>query len=43
LIAELAALSGKSLGWKKLAELRAAMTGAAPRSVPPESASLGAE
>ncbi len=43
LIAELAALAGKPLAWKKLAELRAAMAPAAPRSVPPESASLGAE
>jgi NADH-quinone oxidoreductase subunit G len=43
LIAELAALAGKPLAWKKLAELRAAMTPTAPRSVPPESASLGAE
>src|SRR5882724_4159271 len=40
LIAELAALAGKPLAWKKIAELRAAMAPAAPRSVPPESASL---
>jgi len=43
LIAELAKAAGKPLVWKKLAELRAAMTPTAPRSVPPESASLGAE
>jgi NADH-quinone oxidoreductase subunit G len=43
LIAELATLAGKPLAWKKLSELRAAMAPAAPRSVPPESASLGAE
>ncbi len=43
LISELATLMGKPLGWKKLAELRAAMAPAAPRSVAVESASLGAE
>jgi len=45
LIAELATAAGKSLGWKKLAELRAAMSPPARSSVPaPEgSASLGAE
>ncbi len=43
LIAELAALAGKPLGFKKLAELRAAMAPSAPRSVAPDSASLGAE
>ncbi len=43
LIAELAKAAGKPLAWKKLTELRAAMTPTAPRSVPPESASLGAE
>ena len=43
LIAELSALSGKPLSWKKLTELRAAMAPAAPRSVTTESASLGAE
>ncbi|MEO7037119.1 MAG: 2Fe-2S iron-sulfur cluster-binding protein [Polyangiaceae bacterium] len=43
LIAELAALAGKPLTWKKLTELRAAMSPPAPRSVPPASASLGAE
>jgi len=43
LIADLAALAGKPLGFKKLAELRAAMAPAAPRSVSSESATLGAE
>ncbi|MEP7051686.1 MAG: 2Fe-2S iron-sulfur cluster-binding protein [Pseudomonadota bacterium] len=43
LIADLASLAGKPLAWKKLTELRAAMSPPAPRSVPPESASLGAE
>jgi NADH-quinone oxidoreductase subunit G len=44
LIADLAALAGKPLGWKKLAELRAAMVvTSAPRSVAPASATLGAE
>jgi NADH-quinone oxidoreductase subunit G len=43
LISELATLVGKPLGWKKVSELRAAMAPAAPRSVAPESASLGAE
>jgi NADH-quinone oxidoreductase subunit G len=43
LISELATLVGKPLGWKKVSELRAAMTPVAPRSVAPESASLGAE
>jgi NADH-quinone oxidoreductase subunit G len=43
LIADLAKAAGKPFAWKKLAELRAAMTPTAPRSVPPESASLGAE
>jgi NADH-quinone oxidoreductase subunit G len=43
LIAELGKLMGKPLPWKKLAELRAAMTPTAPRSVAPDSAQLGAE
>jgi NADH-quinone oxidoreductase subunit G len=43
LISQLASLAGKSLGWKKLTELRAAMAPVAPRSLAPESASLGAE
>jgi NADH-quinone oxidoreductase subunit G len=43
LIAQLSSLAGKPLGWKKLTELRAAMVPVAPRSVAPESASLGAE
>jgi hypothetical protein len=43
LIAELATLAGKPLSWKKLADLRAAMSPAARSSVAPESASLGAE
>jgi NADH-quinone oxidoreductase subunit G len=43
LIAELASLAGKPLGFKKLAELRAQMAPPAPRSVAPESATLGAE
>ncbi len=43
LIAELASALGKPLPWKKLSDLRAAFAPAAPRSVPPESASLGAE
>jgi NADH-quinone oxidoreductase subunit G len=46
LIAEISAIAGKPLGFKKLAELRAAMAPAAARSVPPdatESATLGAE
>lgn len=43
LIAELATLLGKPFTWKKLADLRATMTPAAPRSVAPDSAQLGAE
>jgi NADH-quinone oxidoreductase subunit G len=45
LIAELATAAGKPLAWKKLAELRAAMTPPARSSVaaPDSSASLGAE
>lgn len=46
LVAELASLLGKPFAWKKLAELRATMSPAAPASVAsvaPESAQLGAE
>jgi NADH-quinone oxidoreductase subunit G len=43
LIADLAALAGKPLGFKKLAELRAQMAPAPARSAAAESATLGAE